>query len=76
MADTTSVVAEKNKGCNRKGELCKLVMEHLVAMGYNAAICKSKWEKSRSFPLVIYPFLSSLPHFSLLFQFQFPVIYM
>ncbi|KAK9747697.1 hypothetical protein RND81_02G009500 [Saponaria officinalis] len=57
VADTTRVVAEKNKVCKRKDELRKLVMEGLVAIGYNAAICKSKWEKSPSFPAGEYEYV-------------------
>lgn len=49
LADTAKIVAEK-KTCKRKDELRKVVIEGLMALGYDAAICKSKWEKSPSFP--------------------------
>ncbi|KAL9239707.1 hypothetical protein vseg_014004 [Gypsophila vaccaria] len=57
VADTARVVAEKSKGCKRKDELRKLVMEGLMASGYDAAICKSKWEKSPSFPAGEYEYV-------------------
>ncbi|KAK9684856.1 hypothetical protein RND81_10G237300 [Saponaria officinalis] len=57
VADTARVVAEMSKACKRKDELKKLVVEGLMAVGYDAAICKSKWEKSPSFPAGEYEYL-------------------
>ncbi|XP_074316145.1 uncharacterized protein LOC141652526 [Silene latifolia] len=58
VADTARVVAEKNnKVFKRKDELRKLVVEGLMAVGYDAAICKSKWEKSPSFPAGEYEYV-------------------
>lgn len=57
LADTAKVV-EKNKICRRKDEFCrKVVTDGLLALGYDASICKSRWEKSPSYPAGIY-FLS------------------
>jgi len=50
LEDTSRIFAEKNKVCKRKDELRKIVTEGLLSLGYDAAICKSKWEKSPSFP--------------------------
>ncbi|KAL2535712.1 hypothetical protein Fot_17103 [Forsythia ovata] len=45
LADTAKIV-EKNKISKRKDDFC----DNLIALGYNASICKSRWEKSSSFP--------------------------
>lgn len=37
--------------------LRRLVMMHLKALGYNAAICKSRWESTRDFPSGEYEYL-------------------
>ncbi|KAL9243035.1 hypothetical protein vseg_016974 [Gypsophila vaccaria] len=57
LADTARIVAEKNKACKRKDELMKLVIEGLLAVGYDVSICKSKWEKSPSFPAGEYEYV-------------------
>ncbi|XP_065861050.1 uncharacterized protein [Euphorbia lathyris] len=46
LADTAKIV-EKNKICKRKDDGCrKIVIEGLLALGYDASICKSHWERS------------------------------
>lgn len=46
LADTTKII-EKNKMSKRKDNVCrKTIVESLVAMGYDASICQSRWEKS------------------------------
>ncbi|KAK9704947.1 hypothetical protein RND81_07G022100 [Saponaria officinalis] len=57
LADTARVVAEKNKACKRKDDLMRLVMEGLMVVGYDVSICKSKWEKSPSFPAGEYEYV-------------------
>lgn len=48
LADTAKIV-ERHKINKRKDGFCrKIVADGLIALGYNAAICKSKWEKSPS----------------------------
>lgn len=50
LADTAKIV-EKNKICKRKDEFCRnVVTDGLLAMGYDASVCKSRWEKSPSHP--------------------------
>ncbi|XP_051141966.1 uncharacterized protein LOC127258929 isoform X2 [Andrographis paniculata] len=50
LADTSKIV-ERIKINKRKDEICrKIVAESLIAVGYSAAICKSKWEKSTTLP--------------------------
>lgn len=47
LADTAKIV-EKNK---RKDDNCRsIVTDGLLALGYDASICKSHWEKSPSYP--------------------------
>ncbi|KAF5738877.1 hypothetical protein HS088_TW12G00072 [Tripterygium wilfordii] len=50
LADTAKIV-EKNKISKCKDNSCrKVVTDGLVALGYDAAVCKSRWEKSPSYP--------------------------
>lgn len=56
LADTSNIV-EKNKVCKRKDELRKIVAEGLLLIGYDASICKSRWEKSSSYPAGEYEYL-------------------
>lgn len=49
LADTAKIV-EKNKICKRKDHFCrKIVTSELLALGYDASICKSRWEKSPNY---------------------------
>ncbi|KAK6161461.1 hypothetical protein DH2020_004842 [Rehmannia glutinosa] len=56
LADTSKIV-EKNKTCKRKDDLRKIVTDGLIALGYNASVCKSKWEKSSSIPAGDYEYI-------------------
>ncbi|CAI9775927.1 unnamed protein product [Fraxinus pennsylvanica] len=56
LADVSKIV-EKNKTCKRKDDLRKIVTDGLLALGYNASICKSKWEKSSSIPAGEYEYI-------------------
>ncbi|WJX18559.1 hypothetical protein P8452_08347 [Trifolium repens] len=48
LADTSKIV-DKNKLCKRKDSFCrKIVTEALSSLGYDASVCKSRWEKSKS----------------------------
>lgn len=50
LADTARIV-EKNKICKRKDDICRaIVTDGLLALGYDASICKSRWEKSPLHP--------------------------
>uniref|UniRef100_A0A2P2KJW9 Uncharacterized protein LOC105649915 n=1 Tax=Rhizophora mucronata TaxID=61149 RepID=A0A2P2KJW9_RHIMU len=49
LADTARIV-DKNKTCKRKDEFCrKVVTDGLLALGYDASVCKSRWDKSPSY---------------------------
>nr|UHH90347.1 eukaryotic translation initiation factor 2 [Gleditsia microphylla] len=57
LADTSKIV-EKNKICRRKDDFCrKLVTDGLLAIGYDASICKSRWEKSPFYPAGEYEYI-------------------
>lgn len=57
LADTAKIVERSAKGSRRKDELRKSVAEGLVAQGYDASLCVSKWEKSPSFPAGEYEYV-------------------
>ncbi|XWS36357.1 hypothetical protein CRYUN_Cryun20dG0078300 [Craigia yunnanensis] len=57
LGDTERIV-EKNKICKRKDDFCKkIVTDGLLALGYDASICKSRWEKSPSCPAGEYEYI-------------------
>ncbi|XP_052169960.1 uncharacterized protein LOC127786534 [Diospyros lotus] len=57
LADTSKIV-EKNKISKRKDDYCrKIVRDGLLALGYDASICKSRWEKSPSHPAGEYEYV-------------------
>ncbi|KAE8701437.1 hypothetical protein F3Y22_tig00110548pilonHSYRG00980 [Hibiscus syriacus] len=58
FAGPYSKVMEKNKISKRKDDFCrKIVTDGLMALGYDASICKSRWEKSPSYPAGEYEFI-------------------
>lgn len=57
FADIAKVV-EKNKSCKRKDDCREIVTDGLLALGYDASICKSRWEKSPAYPSGTFPPLS------------------
>lgn len=56
LADTSKIV-EKNKGCKSKDDLRKLVTDGLIALAYDASVCKSRWEKASSIPAGDYEYI-------------------
>ncbi|GMH02383.1 hypothetical protein Nepgr_004222 [Nepenthes gracilis] len=56
LADTAKIV-ERNKACKRKDDFRKILMDSLIGFGYNASICKSKWDKTSSFPAGEYEYV-------------------
>ncbi|XP_057460724.1 uncharacterized protein LOC130751194 [Actinidia eriantha] len=57
LADTSKIV-EKNKISKRKDDNCrKIVIDGLLTLGYDASICKSRWEKSPSYPAGEYDYV-------------------
>ncbi|RWW57887.1 hypothetical protein BHE74_00035333 [Ensete ventricosum] len=49
LADASSVV-ERSKNYRRKNEHMKAVTDGLRSLGYDASLCKSRWEKTASIP--------------------------
>ncbi|XP_042518266.1 uncharacterized protein LOC122092039 [Macadamia integrifolia] len=56
LADTAKIV-DKNKSCKHKDECRKFVTDGLIALGYDASICKSCWDKSHSYPAGEYEYI-------------------
>ncbi|KAG7574132.1 PDDEXK-like [Arabidopsis suecica] len=57
LADVTKIV-ETSKNCKLKDESClESVVNGLVSLGYDAALCKSRWEKSPSCPAGEYEYV-------------------
>ncbi|XP_010554460.1 PREDICTED: uncharacterized protein LOC104824178 [Tarenaya hassleriana] len=57
LADTAKIV-EKNKNLKRKDESSwKIVADGLVGLGYDAALCKSRWERAPSCPAGEYEYV-------------------
>lgn len=56
LAETSKIV-DKNKTCKRKDDLIKIVTDGLLLLGHDASICKSRWEKSPSFPAGEYEYI-------------------
>ncbi|MED6150621.1 hypothetical protein PIB30_074124 [Stylosanthes scabra] len=57
LAETAKIV-EKNKICKSKDGSCrKIVTQDLINLGYDASICKSRWEKFSSYPAGEYEYI-------------------
>lgn len=50
LADTSKIVDKNSKFYKRKDELRKVVTENLSSLGYDSSICKSKWDKTLTYP--------------------------
>ncbi|CAL0333488.1 unnamed protein product [Lupinus luteus] len=57
LANTVKIVEEKNKVYERKNDFKKTVTEGLSSLGYDSCICKSKWDKTSSYPAGEYEFI-------------------
>ncbi|KAI4349459.1 hypothetical protein L6164_010045 [Bauhinia variegata] len=57
LADTAKII-EKNKIFKHKDDYCrKIVTDGLLILGYDASICKSRWEKSPFYPAGEYEYI-------------------
>ncbi|EOA30812.1 hypothetical protein CARUB_v10013956mg [Capsella rubella] len=56
LADAAKIV-DKNKSVKRKDDMKKIVNEGLLSLNYDSSICKSKWDKSPSFPAGEYEYI-------------------
>lgn len=57
LADVARVVEKNNKILKGKDDLRKTVTDALSSLGYDSAICKSKWDKSASYPAGEYEYI-------------------
>ncbi|XP_027366977.1 uncharacterized protein LOC113873171 isoform X2 [Abrus precatorius] len=57
LADTTKIVDKNSKVYKRKDDLRKIVTEGLSSLGYDSSICKSKWDKTLSYPAGEYEYI-------------------
>ncbi|KAG6395168.1 hypothetical protein SASPL_145807 [Salvia splendens] len=57
LADASKIVEKNNKTSKRKDDLRKIVTDGLISLGYNASLCKSKWDKSPSIPAGEYEYI-------------------
>ncbi|KAL6189564.1 hypothetical protein ACLB2K_040951 [Fragaria x ananassa] len=56
LADAAKIV-ENSKNLKQKDELRKIVTDGLFSLGYDSSVCKSKWDKSPSFPAGEYEYI-------------------
>ncbi|CAL5337584.1 unnamed protein product [Camellia sinensis] len=56
LADASTIL-DKNKACKLKDDLKKIVTDGLLLLGYDSSICKSRWEKSPSYPAGEYEYI-------------------
>ncbi|XP_019454561.1 PREDICTED: uncharacterized protein LOC109355794 isoform X2 [Lupinus angustifolius] len=58
LADTAKIVEKNKVMCKRKDQVCRnVVTEGLIAFGYDASVCKSRWEKSPYYPSGEYEYI-------------------
>ncbi|KAI3760132.1 hypothetical protein L1987_50522 [Smallanthus sonchifolius] len=60
LADVAKIV-DKNKICKKKDEISlKIVTDSLLASGYTVSICKSRWEKTSTYPAGEYEYIDAV----------------
>ncbi|KAJ0249001.1 Uncharacterized protein HA466_0145600 [Hirschfeldia incana] len=57
LTETAMIVDKNNKSVKGKDDMRKIVNEGLLSLHYDSSICKSKWEKSPSFPAGEYEYI-------------------
>jgi uncharacterized protein (TIGR01615 family) len=57
LADAAKIVDKNNKIYKRKDDLRKMVTDGLSSLGYNSSICKSKWDKTSTYPAGEYEYI-------------------
>lgn len=60
LADAAKIVEKNNKIHKRKDDLRKIVTDGLSSLGYDSSICKSKWDKSPSYPAGEYEYIDAI----------------
>ncbi|WOK99420.1 hypothetical protein Cni_G08132 [Canna indica] len=56
LADASKIM-ERAKNCKGRGDCRRIVVEGMQSLGYDAAICKSRWDKNPSFPAGEYEYI-------------------
>ncbi|KAJ4840350.1 hypothetical protein Tsubulata_044666 [Turnera subulata] len=57
LADTAMIVDKHKNNHRQKDDLRKILTDGLSSLGYNSSICKSKWDKSPSYPAGEYEYI-------------------
>ncbi|KAI4345717.1 hypothetical protein L6164_012817 [Bauhinia variegata] len=57
LADTAKIVEKNSKVYKSKDDLRKIVADGLSSLGYDSSICKSKWDKTPSYPAGEYEYI-------------------
>ncbi|GAB4851018.1 hypothetical protein Ancab_030314 [Ancistrocladus abbreviatus] len=57
LADAAKIVEQNNETCKRKDELRKILTDSLSSLGYDVSICKSRWDKSPTYPAGEYEYI-------------------
>ncbi|MED6162716.1 hypothetical protein PIB30_073212 [Stylosanthes scabra] len=60
LADTSKIVEKNSKVFKRKDDLRKIVAESLASLGYDSSVCKSKWDKTLSYPAGEYEYIDAI----------------
>uniref|UniRef100_A0A0E0LHU6 Uncharacterized protein n=1 Tax=Oryza punctata TaxID=4537 RepID=A0A0E0LHU6_ORYPU len=50
LADASRIAERCRKGGKKKADVRRAVADGLAALGYDAAVCKSRWDKTPSYP--------------------------
>ncbi|KAK6940753.1 Protein of unknown function PDDEXK-like [Dillenia turbinata] len=57
LADASKIVG-KNKNCSKRKDDCRNVVANgLISLGYDASICKSRWDKAPTYPAGEYEYV-------------------
>lgn len=57
LADSARIVEKQKMSKCEDESVLKIVSDELLALGYDACVCKSRWEKSASFPAGEYEYI-------------------
>ncbi|KAF8031350.1 hypothetical protein BT93_D0517 [Corymbia citriodora subsp. variegata] len=57
LADSARIVDKQKTSKHKDESVLKIVVDGLLALGYVARLCKSRWEKSASFPAGEYEYI-------------------
>uniref|UniRef100_A0A0E0MGG3 Uncharacterized protein n=1 Tax=Oryza punctata TaxID=4537 RepID=A0A0E0MGG3_ORYPU len=61
LADASRIAERSGKSYKGKAEYRRAVADGLRALGYDAAVCRSRWEKTSSYPAGEHEYIDALP---------------